>query len=104
MEQYWNSGGLNYINSQLNQTGQTISGYMESINQILDEYLVDIPYLEEILEKYNIRRLSEKEESDLNLKTSIGNFELLYNHNEYSLSNTLKQYSFLNTWFVFKKY
>lgn len=89
---------------KLNQTGQTISVYMESINQILDEYLVDIPYLEEILEKYNIRRLSEKEESDLNLKTSIGNFELLYNHNEYSLSNTLKQYSFLNTWFVFKKY
>ena len=86
-----------------NQTGQTISVYMESINQILDEYLVDIPYLEEILRTYNIRRLTEKEERDLHLKTSIGNFEILYN-DEYQLSNTLKQYSFLNTWFVFKKY
>ena len=57
----------------------------------------------EILNTYNIRRLSENEERDLHLKTSIGNFELLYN-DEYQLSNTLKQYSFLNTWFVFKKY
>lgn len=89
---------------QLNTTGQTISVYMESINKIFDEYLVDITYLEAKLSKYNIKVLSKKEEKDLDLKQSIGNFELVYNEIEYSLSDTLKKYSFLNTWFVFKKY
>lgn len=87
-----------------NKTGQTISVYIESINQILDEYLVDLEYLQTKLAQYNIRVLSEKDLKSLDLKASIGNFELAYNTNEFPLPNVLKQYSFLNTWFVFKKY
>ena len=86
------------------KTGQKIGVFVESINQVLDEYLVDIDLLIEKLKERNIRTLDADELKKLDIKNSIQNFELLYNEDEYSLLEPLKQYSFLNLWFVFKKY
>lgn len=87
-----------------NKTGQTISVYIESINQIIDEYLVDLQLLEHKLAKHDIKVLSEKDLSSLNLPSAIGPFEKLYDASKFQLPDILKQFSFLNTWFVFKKY
>lgn len=86
------------------KTGQKIGVFVESINNMFDEYLVDIDLLTEKLEKRKIRKLNNTEMTKLGIKDSVGNFESWYNEDKYSLLEPLKQYSFLNTWFVFKKY
>lgn len=86
-------------------TGQTISVYVESINKIYDEYLVDLDLLSDVLSAFGIEMLSPKELKSLGLETesSIGQFKDWYDETMYPLSEGLKAYSFLNTWFVFKK-
>lgn len=84
--------------------GQKISVYLESINRIYDEYLVNFEVLQDKLSKYNITVLNKTDLQKLKLKESINNFEDLYSKDKYNLPDELIQYSFLNSWFVFKKY
>lgn len=88
-----------------NTPGQTISVYVESINKIYDEYLVDLDLLTDVLETFGIRKLNSNEIQalDLQTETSIGQFKDWYDETQYPLSEGLKAYSFLNSWFVFKK-
>lgn len=86
------------------KTGQLISVYLESINRIYDEYLVDLKLLEDKLAKYNIKVLTQVDLNKLEIKSSIGNFKDWYDKEKYPMADVLKEYSFLNTWFVFKKY
>lgn len=85
-------------------TGQTIGVYLESINMMMDEYLVDFDLLKDKFAPYNIRELDKDDLKKLKISASIGTFEDWHDPKEYPLNDTLKEYSFLNSWFVFKKY
>ena len=83
--------------------GKKISVYMESINKVYDEYLVDFEILKDQLKEYGIYELSDDDKKLLGLKDSIGSFENWYN-NTYNMHKSLQEYSFMNKWFIFKKY
>ena len=85
-------------------TGQKISVYLESINVIHDEYLVDFDLLIDKLKVYDITILTDTDLNMLKLKESINTFDKWYDDKEYGLDDVFKTYSFLNSWFVFKKY
>jgi len=86
------------------ETGNKISVYLESINRVYDEYLVDTELLKEKLKTYDIELLNDKDLKELDLTKSMDTFDKWYDANEYPFNDVLKEYSFLNTWFVFKKY
>jgi SAM-dependent methyltransferase len=88
--------------------GRKIDVYVESINQVVEEYLVYFDILKEKLKKYNIEILNDKDKLNLNISGSFGSFEDIYNENKSNIKMTtltpvMKEYSFLNMWFVFKK-
>jgi len=100
--------------------GKKIKNYIETINKIFDEYLVDMPLLEEVLGQYNIRLITKHDSDALGLPGPSGLFEGSYaemtaaylgNKQKYAylknateMSPVSKEYSFLNRWFVFRKY
>jgi len=83
--------------------GKKISVYMESINKVYDEYLVDFEVLKEQFKEYGIHELSDKDKKYFGLKDSIGSFENWY-IDTFNMHKSLQQYSFMNKWFIFKKY
>lgn len=96
----------------LENIGQKITVYVETINQELDEYLVDYELLKFELAKKNIYPVEDAELKDINLETigtSTGSFEQIYNlyntkNNKIPMDKINQEYSFLNRWFIFKKY
>jgi len=96
----------------LENIGQKITVYVETINQELDEYLVDYELLKFELSKKNIYPVEDSELKDINLEkigTSTGSFEQIYNlyntkNNKIPMDIVHQEYSFLNRWFIFKKY
>jgi hypothetical protein len=93
-----------YEKYEKNKAGQTISVYLESINRVYDEYLVDFDLLQTKLSEYDIKVLNDTDLKKLDIKGSINNFDSWYSETEYDLPEVLKEYSFLNSWFIFKKY
>ena len=87
-----------------NILGRKISVYLESINAVHDEYLVDMNLLVKKLADRGIRQLNDTDLKKLKLETSYGSFRNWHNEQLYPMFDTLKTFSFLNTWFVFKKY
>ena len=87
--------------------GRKIDVYVESINQVVEEYLVYFDILKSKLKELNIEILSNDELSAMNLSTSHGSFEKIYNDNlkdiKDEMDDKMKEYSFLNEWFIFKK-
>jgi SAM-dependent methyltransferase len=87
--------------------GRQIGVYVESINQEVAEYLVDFDILKEKLKQFNIEVLSEAELNEQKLSSSIGSFEDIYKSNQlqdkYKMDAAMREYSFLNEWFIFKK-
>ena len=96
----------------LKNIGQKITVYVETINQELDEYLVDYNLLKHELSKVKIYPVEDSELADIgldNIGSSSGSFEQIYNlynvkNNKIPLDNVNQEYSFLNRWFIFKKY
>lgn len=101
----------------LNNVGKSVDVYMESINKVIREYLVDFELLKLKLEKYNIRVLNV--DTDKNVEFSCANcsFETLWKNMKNSgdkhklvqnslenMTPIMKEYSFMNRMFVFKKY
>lgn len=95
-----------------------IEVYMETINRQISEFLVDFELLARELAKHNILPLNENEYKELGLPGSTGLFGDLYaamvNYAQsgasdrflasaLSMTDTEKQYSFMNRWFVFRK-
>ena len=80
-----------YTKSYKPQTGQMIKVFIESINKEHEEYLVPYSLLKEKLYE---RGMSEVE-------THM--FEEMYSPAEFNLSDTEKEFSFMNRWFMFKK-
>jgi hypothetical protein len=87
--------------------GRKIDVYVESINKVTEEYIVYFDVLIEKLKEFDIRPLNETEQKELGLTSSYGSFDSIYNANEKNLKepmdDTMKEYSFLNNWFIFKK-
>ena len=96
----------------LKNIGQKITVYVETINQELDEYLVDYNLLKHELSKVKIYPVEDSELADIgldNIGSSSGSFEQIYNlynvkNNKIPLDNVNQEYSFLHRWFIFKKY
>lgn len=100
----------NYSSKPLENIGKKIKVYIQTINQILDEYLVDYELLKYKLGQYNIRPVEDKDLEQLKLKSSSGSFEDIFNEvtsnkkNKVDMNDLQKEFSFLNRFFIFKKY
>lgn len=93
--------------------GYKISVYQESINQEIDEYLVNFEYFENVMEEYGFKR-DDSFKIENSSFDSIDNFEKVYelytskdfnnyNKKKNEMGHEEKQISFLNKYFVFKK-
>ena len=78
--------------------GYTISVFQESINQLIDEYLVNFPYLIEVLGAYGFVL-----ESPVKDMPPLASFEREYSKTKFKMSPEEQQISFLNKYFIFKK-
>jgi SAM-dependent methyltransferase len=91
-----------YDNSEFSPLGLKIGVYQETINKVFDEYLVNFDYLVELLERYGFK---------LNSPTipPLGDFKALYKKmrttdTRITMTEEESQISFLNNYFIFKKY
>lgn len=85
------------------QFGHKIDVYVETINQILEEYLVDMTLLEEVLGTYGIKPAGKDTLALMGLTSHRGSFNDLHDQNTYPLTPDLKRFSYLNEWFVYQK-
>lgn len=111
----WNIKKL-YVNNKDIKLGEQIEIYMESIGKPIKEYLVDFNLLKTKLAEKNIEMLRPEDCSAFNIDKSIESFKTSYgkvvNSEDKSqlakdirvMSQEEKDYSFLNSWFIFKKY
>jgi SAM-dependent methyltransferase len=96
--------------------GLAIDVYMESIGQVLPEYLVDFRLLVKVMGEHSMSPLSVSEAAELGFDDSTGFFDSLYANmaqrgdksvpavqKALEMSPDDKRYSFMNRWFVFKK-
>jgi hypothetical protein len=99
--------------------GYPINVYQESINQYIQEYLVNFDYVKRIMEDYGFVLVFKNECIKMGLPDSTGMFSELFANmendikrnstlvDEYGKSNFMteeeKQISFMNRYFVFKK-
>lgn len=86
--------------------GQTIGIYMDSINQFIDEYIVNFEILKLKCKKYNIQVIKKTEAKQLQIDDGITNFKKYYEDYKKKhepLDDIEEKWSFLNTSFIFKK-
>lgn len=99
--------------------GMRISVFQESINQYIDEYLINFSYFIRVMENFGFVVLGDNEALDMHLPSGMGNFKVLFDAMENEIktsaseganygkalmmSEAEKEVSFLNTYFVFKK-
>ena len=92
--------------------GEKIDIYMESINKIITEYLVNVDILVAKLKNLHIRRLTSKELQELKIPFSSSrvSFDILYEmyialprNKGKTMTKIEQEYSFLNSLLVFKK-
>lgn len=99
--------------------GYKISVYQDSINQTIDEYLVNFDFIISAMEKYGFALVTRDEAKIMGLPEGSGMFVELYNkmlsevnrdpkkENDYKTALNMKKFekeiSFLNRYFIFKK-
>ena len=108
----------NKFNNDESSVGMSIKVYISSINQIIEEFLVNFDYLKEKLAKYNIVPITGQELNDLDLgnnnSESIGSFEDVFKSksnnpiiskiiSNINLSPQEKDLSFMFNYFIFKE-
>jgi hypothetical protein len=94
-----------------NNIGSKILVFVETINKEFSEYLVDFQLLKLKLSQKNIELLNNKEIENLNINSAISTqtFDEVYNKvnitniNHKMNSVELREYSFLNRYFIFRK-
>jgi hypothetical protein len=79
-----------------------------SIGSSHDEYLVSFPYFVERMKENGLELLSESELKEIGLKHSTNLFSESYEMSKksgknYIMTDAVKQFSFLNRWFIFRK-
>lgn len=111
----WNIKKL-YKNDDKIKLGEQIEVYMESIGKEIKEYLVDFNLLKQKLAPYNIEMLRPEDCQAFGIDKSIESFRYSWNKvltssdqsqlakDVRNMSEQEKEYSFLNSWFIFKKY
>jgi hypothetical protein len=82
--------------------GLKISVFQESINNEIDEYLVNFTYLNYLLGHYGFSLITQHEATNFGFPSPSNMFRLLYDQQD-NLSENAKEISFLNRYFIFKK-
>ena len=107
----WVEDGLvEYFPNNEESLGHSIYIYISSIDALIQEYLVNMNYLIHELDKRNIRLLKKSDSSIFHQSSGeeVMFFEDYYTQYEKMFSGTLteseKEWSFLNRTFVFRKY
>jgi len=99
--------------------GYTIRVFQESINNYIDEYLVNFTYFTRLMENYGFKVIADSAAEEMGFPTGLGSFDAMYNKvvhdmkvnprmkNEYGTSENMQPYektiSFNNKYFIFKK-
>ena len=85
--------------------GLKISVDFISIGSTHSEYLVSFPYFVERMKDYGLTLLTSNECSSIGLENSSELFSKTYEttDNKYNMSKVVKDFSFLNRWFIFCK-
>ena len=88
--------------------GRQVDVYMESIGHIVPEYLMDYFLLVKAMAKHRMLVVSESETTTMGFgKASTGLFRDVFQAEKqqalYPMSDSEKQYSFMNRWFMFRK-
>ena len=112
--------GANNFDDDSSSIGYRIDVYQESINQLLSEYLINFDYLNRVMESYGFKVINREEAKSLGLPEGSGLFsELFINMTEEISKNKFKakdyeqapymtsyekKISFLNRYFVYKKF
>ena len=105
------------FNNDDSSLGIAIDVLQETIGVKWREYLVNMDYLIRLMETFGFKPLEKQEYEEAGLPASIGNFNMLYNKMEdemsanvklkygeaSNMSDSEKEISFLNKFFVFKK-
>lgn len=111
--------GSDIFEDNSSSIGYEISVYQESINQYINEYLINYNYLNRIMELYGFKLIDKEEATEMGLPEGSGLFSELFinmleeiKKNKYkatlygdapNMSNIEKSISFLNRYFVYKK-
>jgi hypothetical protein len=112
--------GSDLFDDDSSSIGYRIDVYQESINKLISEYLINFDYLDRVMNSYGFKVISREEAKSLGLPEGSGLFsELFLNMTEEILKNKFKakdyekapemtsyekKISFLNRYFVYKKY
>ena len=102
------------FNNDESSIGMPIKVYISSINQIIEEFLVNFDVLKDKLAKHGIVPVTGKDLEDINLPHSIGSFRDIYDSKSLSgdtskiletiqLSAEEKELSFMFNYFIFKR-
>lgn len=111
--------GSDIFEENSSSIGYEISVYQESINQYINEYLVNYSYLNRLMEMYGFKLIDREEANEMGLPEGSGLFSELFmrmieeiKRNKFkapmygeapNMSNVEKTISFLNRYFVYKK-
>ena len=102
------------FNNDASSIGMSIKVYISSINQIIEEFLVNFDVLKDKLAKHGIVPVTGKDLDDIKLPSAVGSFEDIYNSKTLSPSNSKildtiqlspeeKELSFMFNYFIFKR-
>jgi hypothetical protein len=85
--------------------GRKIKVNFITIGEGHEEYLVNFAYLRSRLAEMGIDVLSSEELASLKLKENNGMFKKVYEEmgSRFSMSAKLREYSFMNRWFIFRR-
>ena len=90
------------FNGDETSVGYPINVFQETINKTFKEYLVNLDYFTRVMENYGFKPITDTEAVELDIPSSLGNFEKLYKKT-FNMTPNERQISFLNTYFIFKK-
>jgi hypothetical protein len=112
--------GADNFEDDSSSIGYRIDVYQESINQTISEFLVNFEYLERVLFAYGFKPVTKDEAADMGLPDGTGLFSELFRSMEEeikinkfkakdygdapNMSSYEKKISFLNRYFVYKKF
>lgn len=112
--------GADDFNDDSSCIGYRVDVFQESINQLIPEYLVNFDYIDRVLDNYGFKLVNREEANDLGLPDGSGLFSELFanmleeiSKNKFkakdygdapNMSSFEKKISFLNRYFVYKKY
>lgn len=112
--------GADNFEDNSSSIGYRIDVYQESINQLIPEYLVNFDYLNRVMESYGFKLINKEEAVEMGIPDGSGLFSELFLNmldeisknkfkatnygNAPNMSKFEQKISFLNRYFIYKKY